>query len=156
MRPVKTPQTNTVYKLPSGTEENDLWVEAGMGPGDQPVTISEWEFSPVEREAIAVGGRVQLIIHSHIVPAVSLIAVLRSSAGDLHMVEETDRPSGTAVLLPAQAERLRGWLRLSQGILSRQVEEMEDMGDADAEKLAEAKLAVEEFTDLLRELEPIH
>lgn len=155
MKPRRTPQSNTVYRLKGGNEDNDLWTEVGMGPGDQPVTISEWEFSPAEREAIAVGGRVQLVIHSHILPPVSMLAVLRGTSGDLYVIEPGDRASGAAVLLPAQAERLRRWLRISHGLVLEQVEGMEAMKDANPELLAEAKLAVAEIADLIRELKPL-
>lgn len=152
MRPRKTPDSNTVYTLPGGNEDNDLWSEKGQNEetGEQYV-VSEWDFTPAEREAIAVGGRVQLVIHSGVVPPVSMIACIRGSDGELIVIEPDDGPRGSAVLLPVQAEKLRNFIRGSISILETQL--ADEATTDEHKKLIQPTL--DDFKDLLLELRPI-
>lgn len=150
MRARRTPECNAVYALPGGNEDNDLHVERITTPDMEPLVISEWEFTPTEREAVAIGGRLQLIIHSHVVPPLGMAVVLRPSSGDVILVEPGRKTGGAALLLPAQAERLREWLGRSRSLLVRQQSEAETLDDAN---LIGGTIA--EVDDLLHELRPL-
>jgi xanthine/CO dehydrogenase XdhC/CoxF family maturation factor len=147
MKPVQTPDCNALYHLAGGTAENDLPIERGYGPDGGPYTISEWELTPPEREALACGGRIQLLMRTHAVPPVALLAVARSSSGDVYVVEEGEKTGGTAVILPAQAERLRAWLGDSISILEGQL-----AADPNNERI---KDTVVEMQDILGDLRPL-
>ena len=90
MWPVQTSDTNLVYKLPGGTEENDLpctRVREGF-------VISEWELSDAERAAISLGARVELGVHGEPHVPVQLSVVIRDDEGNAAYVdEEHERPS---------------------------------------------------------------
>lgn len=149
MRPRRTPDSNVVYVLPGGNEDRDLHVERGEFSNGDPYTISEWELTPAEREAVAIGGRIQLVMHTHLLPPMAMLAVLRPSTGDLLVVEGADATKGTAVLLPAQAERLRRWLEQSLVLLQLQA------AQAEGDDLDKVQGAMAEMGDLLDELRPI-
>lgn len=149
MKPVTTPETNALYHLVGGTEENDLPVEKGNGPDEGPYTISEWVLTPPEREAIACGGRIQLMMRTHAVPPTAILVVVRGSSGDVFVVEEGRRTSGTAIVLPAQAEKLKAWLKQSIDILTEQA------SGSDDNEQAKINDTICEMQDLLLDLRPI-
>lgn len=67
MRPRRTPDSNKVFSLEGGTEDNDLWVEVradvSRGPTrGVPIICSTWELTPEEREAVAGGANIELRI----------------------------------------------------------------------------------------------
>lgn len=73
MRPHRTHFSNTVYRLPGGTEDNDLWVE--VGPADEgagELLRSCWVPTAEERRAIAEGANVELIVWGSAHPPVAL------------------------------------------------------------------------------------
>jgi hypothetical protein len=59
MRPRRTKHTDSVFSLPGGNEDNDLWVRRGS-TDDTPWIESTWELDDEERAAIAAGGTIQL------------------------------------------------------------------------------------------------
>lgn len=71
MKARRTPSSNSVFRLPGGTEDNDLHVRRGVGldtlveddpcAGD-PYVASVWEPDPEERAALATGSNVELVI----------------------------------------------------------------------------------------------
>jgi hypothetical protein len=77
MKPIKTPETNVVFKLPGGTDENNLPVYMGNNEHDEKVIISTWELSDEERKVIAEGGMVSLCVWGDGTPPVSLAVVER-------------------------------------------------------------------------------
>lgn len=60
MRPRRVPTSNQVFRLPGGTEDNDLWVERTLGSDDEPLILSVWELDDDDRAAIAAGGTIEL------------------------------------------------------------------------------------------------
>lgn len=77
MRPRRTPFTDCVFRLPGGTEDNDLWVARDTSEEGAPILRSTWQPSKKEREAIAAGENIELIIwdSSHPPVAVATTAV---------------------------------------------------------------------------------
>lgn len=64
MKPRRTHESNRVYRLPGGTEDNDLWVTETFcsEEPDVPVILSTWEPTDEERAAIAAGANVELAV----------------------------------------------------------------------------------------------
>ena len=61
MKQVKTKDSDTCFKLPGGTAENDLWVEAKEVDG-RSVLGSVWEPTPEERARIMDGANIELMV----------------------------------------------------------------------------------------------
>lgn len=72
MRPRRTPSSNKVFRLVGGTEDNDLWVRLDVDEHEQPVICSTWEPTDEERQAIAEGENVELIVWGRGTPPVAL------------------------------------------------------------------------------------
>jgi hypothetical protein len=71
MRPRRTVNTDCVYGLPGGTEDNDLWtyrISTNEGPG----VASVWVPTDEERAAIAAGENIRLIVFGTMLPPVAL------------------------------------------------------------------------------------
>lgn len=64
MRPRRTHDSNRVYRLAGGTEDNDLWVQETFDSENPsvPVICSVWEPTPEERHAIANGANIELAV----------------------------------------------------------------------------------------------
>jgi len=71
MRPRRVADSTTVFRLPGGNEDNDLWVKTGSTDGE-PWLESVWELTEEERAAIAAGGTVELRVWGAGTPPVSL------------------------------------------------------------------------------------
>ncbi len=67
MKPVKFDGAEIVYRGPS-EEIGDLWCER-LRPG---LIKSVWDFTDAEREIIANGGRVELLLFNEPIPPISL------------------------------------------------------------------------------------
>jgi hypothetical protein len=65
MKPIRTPESNTVYVLPGGTEDNDLHAEQ-LPEG---IVKSVWTATEEERALIAGGARLVLLIWGALGPA---------------------------------------------------------------------------------------
>jgi hypothetical protein len=61
-----------VFRLPGGTEDNDLWVQRLTDADNFPVLRSVWEPSDEERKAIAEGGSVELLVWAGQYPPVAV------------------------------------------------------------------------------------
>lgn len=59
MRPRRTHETNKVFLLPGGNEDNDLWVKTGSTDGE-PWIESFWELDEQDKELIATGSAIVL------------------------------------------------------------------------------------------------
>lgn len=71
MKPRRTHFSNFTFVLDGGTEDNDLWVEATTS--DQgPCLKSVWEPTDEEREKIAKGENVYLVVWGEGHPPVAL------------------------------------------------------------------------------------
>jgi hypothetical protein len=68
MRPRKTENSNMVYSLPGGNEDNDMHCQR-LKPGS---ILSVWDFTDEERKLIAEGYNVELVIYTEPIPPVSM------------------------------------------------------------------------------------
>lgn len=74
MRPRRTHRSNATYVLEGGNEDNDLWVErTTMEGSDDPIIASVFVPTDEEREAIARGENVKLLIWGTAQPPVAVI-----------------------------------------------------------------------------------
>lgn len=72
MRPRRTPQTDIVFRLRGGTEDNDLWVEWTEDGNGRRAMVSVWDLNDDERARIAAGGTIELMLWGSGHPPVSL------------------------------------------------------------------------------------
>ena len=72
MRARRTHYTTRVFRLPGGTEDNDLWVyDMPDNDGDN-VICSVWVPTDEERAAIASGENVRLMIWGYGIPPLAI------------------------------------------------------------------------------------
>lgn len=64
MRPRKTPLSKTLLSLPGGNEDNLLDIMETVDEDGHKLLVSSWEPTGEERESLAAGGRVLLIVHA--------------------------------------------------------------------------------------------
>jgi hypothetical protein len=62
MKPRRTVQSDIVYRLPGGNEDNDLWVSRLQDDQGAPVIQSVWEPTAGERRLIAEGANIELLV----------------------------------------------------------------------------------------------
>lgn len=62
MKPRRTVLSDTVFRLPGGNEDNDLWVTTYGEDQGGPCIGSTWELTDDERAAIAAGANIELIV----------------------------------------------------------------------------------------------
>jgi hypothetical protein len=62
VKPRRTPSSNRVFRLPGGTEDNDLWVTVTQDADGDVVIGSTWELDDDERKAIADGANIRLLV----------------------------------------------------------------------------------------------
>lgn len=72
MKPITTPFTSGVFKLPGGTEENDLPVEKTTDHDGAPCIRTTWEPTEAERKALAEGANIYLIVWGTGTPPVAV------------------------------------------------------------------------------------
>jgi hypothetical protein len=72
MRPRRTIYSNFVFRLEGGTEDNDLWCQKDTDSDGDPVLRTTWQPSEEERERIAAGENIELIVWGVRHPAVTL------------------------------------------------------------------------------------
>lgn len=72
MRPRRTHASNQVFRLPGGTEDNDLWVTLRQDPRYGLEISSTWQPTQAERDAIAAGANIELTVWGHGHPPVAL------------------------------------------------------------------------------------
>lgn len=72
MKPRRTVESNQVFRLPGGTEDNDLRVRLTVDEDENPVICSVWELTPEERQEIAAGANVELVVWGDGTPPVAM------------------------------------------------------------------------------------
>lgn len=68
MKARRTIFSTRVFKLPGGTEDNDLWVYDIADDDGCNVIASVWEPTPEERKAIANGENIRLLVWGRGIP----------------------------------------------------------------------------------------
>lgn len=68
MRARRTHNSTRVFRLPGGTEDNDLWVYDVQDNDGDNVICSVWVPTDEEREAIANGENVRLMVWGYGIP----------------------------------------------------------------------------------------
>jgi hypothetical protein len=84
MNPSRTHFTNRVFTLPGGTEKNDLWVYDVPDTSGNKIVASVWVPTDEERQKIAEGENIRLLIWAYRIPPVA--------------IDLTDEPLGAAPL----------------------------------------------------------
>jgi hypothetical protein len=72
MKPRRTNYTNRVFTMPGGTEDQDLWVYNIPDSNDNNVIASVWVPTAQERERIAKGENIRLLVWGTRMPPVGL------------------------------------------------------------------------------------
>lgn len=72
MKARRTVASNHVFSLEGGTEDNDLWVSVAQTEGGDTTLASTWELTDEERERIAAGENVELVVFGTSHPPVLL------------------------------------------------------------------------------------
>lgn len=72
MKPRRTHYSNTVFSLMGGNEDNDLWLYRDTEDPNETLLRSCWVFSDEERQAIADGWNIELVIWGDQHPPVAL------------------------------------------------------------------------------------
>ena len=62
MRARRTHFTTRVFRLPGGTEDNDLWVYDILDEDGHHIIASVWEPTKEQREAICNGENIRLLV----------------------------------------------------------------------------------------------
>lgn len=75
MKPVRTEYTNAIFKLPGGTDENDLPVEKNVDEQGRHVIVSTWELSEGELEDVIATGKIQLVVWGEGHPPIKLVTI---------------------------------------------------------------------------------
>lgn len=84
MKPRRTPSSNHVFRLAGGNEDNDLWVNVQEDSDGDTFITSTWELTEDEREAIAAGANLKLIVWGTGHPPVALqVSKERLGRGEL-------------------------------------------------------------------------
>lgn len=84
MGPRRTPTSNRVFLLEGGNEDNDLWVRTGVDSSGHATIASVWELTDEEREAIANGANIELMVWGLGTPPVSLAVTHERLGKDGH------------------------------------------------------------------------
>lgn len=71
MNPRRTPRSNQVFRLDGGNEDNDLWVECATSV-QGPTLRSVWELTDDERQRVAAGANVYLVVWGTGTPPVAM------------------------------------------------------------------------------------
>lgn len=72
MKPRRTALSTTVFHLPGGTEDNDLWATEYEGEAGGRAIGSTWELTPEERVQVAEGANIELVVFGGGQPPVTL------------------------------------------------------------------------------------
>jgi len=70
MKARRTHESNTVFGLQGGNEDNDLWVRVQADRRGRVTLSSVWEPTPEERQRIAAGENIELTIFGSAHPPV--------------------------------------------------------------------------------------
>lgn len=91
--PKKTPWSNSVFKLEGGTEDNDLWTQRALDADMNPIIASVFVPTDEQREAIANGRNIELVIWGDEQPPVALLVTPKAPRFDNMTAEELARYS---------------------------------------------------------------
>ncbi len=94
MKPRRTVASNHVLSLEGGNEDNDLWVTVSASDDETPVMCSTWELTAEERERIAAGENVELIVFGTGHPPVQMRLTNVPIGGKVSREEVVDRLRG--------------------------------------------------------------
>jgi hypothetical protein len=94
VKPRRTVASNHVLRLEGGNEDNDLWVTAAASDDETPVMCSTWELTADERERIAAGENVELIVFGTGHPPVQMRLTNVPIGGHMSRREIADRLRG--------------------------------------------------------------
>jgi len=72
MKSRRTHNTNIIHTLPGGNEDNDLWAYYMKDSEGKTVICSIWEPTPEERQQIAAGHNIRLVVWGKQTPPVNL------------------------------------------------------------------------------------
>lgn len=72
MRARRTILSNSIFRLVGGTEDNDLWTRKFTHDDGSPLIGSTWVPTDEEREAIAAGHNIELIVWGEGVPPLAM------------------------------------------------------------------------------------
>lgn len=72
MKPRRTHASNTVFRLAGGNEDNDLWVHRAIDGQGYMTLTSVWVPTDEERERIAAGENIELVIWGAAQPPVAM------------------------------------------------------------------------------------
>ena len=72
MKPRRSIHGEKVYRLPGGNEDNDLWTYEVEDVDGHPVTCSVWVPDSTERQQIAEGANIRLLIWGRGIPPVAM------------------------------------------------------------------------------------
>lgn len=72
MKPRRTVESTTVFRLVGGNEDNDLWVTQAVDNHGLPVIVSCWQPTADERQAIADGANLELVVWGEGTPPVAM------------------------------------------------------------------------------------
>jgi hypothetical protein len=75
MRPRRTHNSNCVFTLPEGNEDNDLWLQRANDADGSTILCSTWVPTPAERARIGDGANVELIVWGDAHPPVAMRVV---------------------------------------------------------------------------------
>lgn len=94
MKPRRTVSSKHVLSLQGGNEDNDLWVAVSEADDGTPVICSTWELTARERERIAAGENVELVVFGAAHPPVLLRLTNVSIGGHINREEVVERLRG--------------------------------------------------------------
>jgi len=72
LRPRRTHLSNCVFELPGGTEDNDLWTRITTDERDQTVICSTFTLTDEQRQRVAAGENIELLVWGGRQPPVAL------------------------------------------------------------------------------------
>jgi hypothetical protein len=72
MKPRRTHESNAVFHLPGGTEDNDLWLRRCVNEDNEAMLVSVWEPDADERARIAAGENIELAVWGVNTPPIAL------------------------------------------------------------------------------------
>lgn len=73
LKPRRTHRSTKVWRLPGGTEDNDLWVEERVAEGDVPVQASTFVPTEKQRSRIAAGENIEVLIWGSGQPPIAVV-----------------------------------------------------------------------------------
>lgn len=73
IKPRRTPFSNSVFHLPGGNEDNDLWTQRTLDADRSPIIASVFVPTDEQRQLIADGQNIELVIWGDGQPPVAML-----------------------------------------------------------------------------------